>query len=205
MPEFCPVAWHGRMLKRAFDMVVSFAGLCFLWWLILFAWIAASLDTGMNGMFVQRRIGRYGKAFNVYKIRTMRPSSLVTTTVTAGSDPRITRLGGILRTFKVDELPQLFNVLKGDMSFVGPRPDVEEYAGALEGEDRLVLSVRPGITGPATIKYRNEEALLASQPDPEAYNRDVIWPDKVQINLGYVRNWSFGNDLRYVLQTIFRR
>ncbi|RTY35909.1 sugar transferase [Chlorobium phaeovibrioides] len=186
-------------------MVVSFAGLCFLWWLILLAWIAASLDTGMNGLFVQRRIGRFGKAFNVYKIRTMRVSREVTTTVTTGVDPRITWIGGILRTFKIDELPQLFNVLKGDMSFVGPRPDVEEYSGALEGEERLVLSVRPGITGPATIKYRNEEDLLAAQADPEAYNREVIWPDKVQINLRYVRNWSFGNDIRFLLQTIFRR
>jgi len=206
MTEQLPVfSLQNRILKRAFDLAVSFTGICGLWWLIAFAWVAASVDTGMNGMFVQRRVGRFGREFRVFKIRTMRPSAAVTTTVTSDFDPRITRLGRIFRKIKVDELPQLFNVLLGQMSFVGPRPDVGEYSGALEGEDRLVLSVRPGITGPATLKYRNEEALLAAQDDPEAYNREVVWPDKVRINLEYVRSWSFGKDLHYLHQTLFSR
>ncbi|MGM0760450.1 MAG: sugar transferase, partial [Thermodesulfobacteriota bacterium] len=103
---------------------------------------------------------------------------------------------------KIDALPQLINALKGDMSFVGPRPDVPGYADLLEGEDRVILSVRPGITGPATLHYRDEEALLAEQDDPEAYNRDVIWPDKVRLNREYVENWSFRKDLQYIWQTV---
>jgi len=205
MVGMCPIPLPGKVAKRMFDVVLSIAGLGLLWWLILGAWVLATIDTGMNGLFMQRRVGRYGREFSVLKIRTMRPSSLVTTTVTAGSDPRITRLGRIFRNMKVDELPQLFNVLLGQMSFVGPRPDVPEYAGALAGEDRQILSVRPGITGPATLRYRNEEEVLAAQDDPERYNREVIWPEKVRINLGYVRNWSFRADLRYLFQTVFSR
>jgi lipopolysaccharide/colanic/teichoic acid biosynthesis glycosyltransferase len=124
------------------------------------------------------------------------------TTVTTGTDRRITRLGRLWRKTKIDELPQLINVLKGDMSFVGPRPDVPGYADRLEGEDRIVLSVRPGITGPATLKYRNEENLLAEQENPRQYNDEVLWPDKVRLNREYVRNWSFGTDFRYIWKTI---
>jgi lipopolysaccharide/colanic/teichoic acid biosynthesis glycosyltransferase len=112
-------------------------------------------------------------------------------------------LGRFWRKTKIDELPQLINVLKGDMSFVGPRPDVPGYADKLEGEDRIVLSVRPGITGPATLKYRDEEALLAGQKDPERYNNEVIWPDKVRINKEYIKSYSFKNDLVYIAKTIF--
>jgi lipopolysaccharide/colanic/teichoic acid biosynthesis glycosyltransferase len=108
------------------------------------------------------------------------------------------------RRTKIDELPQLFNVLWGDMSFVGPRPDVPGFADRLEGVDRIILSVRPGITGPASLKYRDEEALLASQEDPERYNREVIWPDKVRINLDYVKHWSFAGDIGYILKTVAR-
>lgn len=138
------------------------------------------------------------------KIKTMRPMASFTTTVTRRGDPRITRLGAFLRRTKIDELPQLWNVLGGNMSFVGPRPDVPGFADKLQDEERTMLSIRPGITGPATLKYRNEEELLGAQGDPEAYNREVIWPDKVQINLEYIRHWSLGRDIRYVLDTVFR-
>ena len=141
--------------------------------------------------------------FRVIKIRTMRTDSGIRTSVTTRNDARITRLGAMLRRFKIDELPQLINVLKGDMSFVGPRPDVPGFADSLVGEEEaLFLSVRPGITGPATLKYRDEEVLLARQPDPEKYNRDVIFPDKVAINIEYVRNWSLTSDLRYIWATL---
>ena len=189
--------------KRSFDFVVAFAGLAATFWLILLAWIAASIDTRSNGFFTQHRVGKDGRLFTVVKIKTMRPSREVTTTVTRSGDPRITPLGRFFRRTKIDELPQLWNVLVGDMSFVGPRPDVPGYADKLQGEERAMLSIRPGITGPATLKYRNEEELLAAQNDPETYNREVIWPDKVQVNLEYIRNWSLGRDIRYILNTVF--
>jgi lipopolysaccharide/colanic/teichoic acid biosynthesis glycosyltransferase len=129
----------------------------------------------------------------------------VTTTVTTAVDPRVTSYGKILRKMKLDELPQLVNVLVGDMSFVGPRPDVPGFADRLTGPDRIILSVRPGITGPATLKYRNEEELLAAQPDPEMYNREVIFPDKVRINREYVEHYSFLADMKYILLTLFGR
>ncbi len=179
-------------------------GLALTFWLIALAWVLATIDTRQNGFFVQERVGRHGRVFRVVKIRTMRPSRVHTTTVTTGHDPRITPLGRFFRRTKIDELPQLINVLLGQMSFVGPRPDVPGFADALEGEDRLVVSVRPGITGPATLKYRDEESMLAAVEDPEAYNHEVIFPDKVRINREYVQNWSFRKDLGYIWRTVFR-
>ncbi|GAA3893272.1 sugar transferase [Halomonas cibimaris] len=189
--------------KRCFDFVVAFSGLIVTWWLILLAWLAATIDTRSNGFFIQKRVGKNGKIFRVVKIKTMRPVAAFDTTVTRRGDPRITPLGAFFRRTKIDELPQLWNVLLGEMSFVGPRPDVPGYADKLKGEERAMLSIRPGITGPATLKYRNEEELLAAQNDPEAYNREVIWPDKVQVNLEYIRNWSLRRDIRYILNTVF--
>ncbi len=189
-------------LKRCFDFLGAAAGLMLTCWIILPAWLLATLDTGTNGFFTQERVGRDGRIFRVVKLRTMRPNAAVGTTVTTARDSRITPLGRFFRRNRIDELPQLFNVLVGHMSFVGPRPDVAGYADTLEGEDRIILSVRPGITGPATLKYRNEESLLAQAPDPEAYNREVIWPDKVRLNRDYVRNWSFRRDLYYVWKTL---
>ncbi|AXS82509.1 sugar transferase [Marinobacter sp. Arc7-DN-1] len=189
--------------KRAFDLVFAVLGLLAAWWLILLAWIAASIDTRSNGFFIQKRVGRHGKIFRVVKMKTMRPVASFETTVTRRGDPRITPLGAFFRRTKIDELPQLWNVLLGDMSFVGPRPDVPGFADKLQGEERAMLAIRPGITGPATLKYRNEEELLAGQNDPEAYNRDVIWPDKVRINLEYIRDWSLRRDIQYILETVF--
>lgn len=190
-------------LKRGFDVIGAFCGLALTWWLIAVAWLLATVDTRSNGFFVQPRVGRHGRLFRVVKIKTMRPNGRLTTTVTKRGDPRITALGTFLRKAKIDELPQLWNVLIGDMSFVGPRPDVPGFADKLKGDERAMLSIRPGITGPATLKYRNEEELLAEQEDAESYNSEVIWPDKVQINLDYIQNWSLKRDLKYICQTIF--
>lgn len=190
--------------KRFFDVMVALVGLLLTWWLIAIAWILASVDTGSNGFFTQQRVGLNGRLFNVIKIRTMRVVPEISTTVTTSQDARITRLGRFWRRSKIDELPQLINVLLGHMSFVGPRPDVPGFADRLEGEDRIVLSVRPGITGPATLKYRNEEDILSTLNDPEAYNREVIFPDKVAINRRYVEEWSFLEDVRLIMSTIFR-
>ncbi|KZZ35751.1 sugar transferase [Oleiphilus sp. HI0117] len=182
--------------------MVAFLGLLALWWLIIIAYITASFDTRSNGFFVQGRVGKNGRVFKVVKIKTMRPIKGLDTTVTQSGDPRITSLGAFFRKTKIDELPQLWNVLLGQMSFVGPRPDVPGFADKLQGEERAVLSLRPGITGPATLKYRNEEEILAAQEDPEAYNRDVIFPDKVRINVDYIRVWSFKQDINYIVRTV---
>lgn len=190
-------------LKRTFDIACSALGLLFLWWLILLAALVARFDTGINGFFTQQRVGRNGRLFKVIKIRTMKPVENLVTTVTTDNDARITAAGRFFRKTKIDELPQLINVLLGDMSFVGPRPDVPGFADRLVGEERSVLALRPGITGPATLQYRDEEKLLASVDDPERYNREVIFPDKVRINLEYIRNYSLTNDLKYIFHTIF--
>lgn len=192
-----------RLQKRLFDMLLAVIGLILTGWLIVIAFIAASIDTHGNGFFTQRRVGKDGKLFSVVKIKTMRPSKSDTTTVTVTGDPRVTALGYVLRKSKIDELPQLWNVLTGDMSFVGPRPDVEGFADKLCGEQRLVLTIRPGLTGPATLKYRDEESLLATVKDPERYNREVIYLDKVKINLEYICNWTLVGDLKYIWQTVW--
>ena len=166
------------------------------------AWIVASVETRSNGFFMQKRIGKEGKPFWVFKIKTMKRVEGVDTTVTTSGDSRITKSGMFFRKTKIDELPQLFNVLFGTMSFVGPRPDVPGFADKLEGEDRIILSLRPGITGPASLKYKNEEELLVKQKDPEQYNRDVIWPDKVQINKTYIKEWSLKKDIIYMIKTV---
>lgn len=192
-------------LKRGVDVLGAAVGLFLTCWIILPAWLLVTLDTRANGFFLQNRVGRHGRVFRMVKLRTMRPEAAVGTTVTTGRDPRITRLGRFLRRSRIDELPQLFNVLVGDMSLVGPRPDVPGYADALQGEDRIILTVRPGITGPATLAYRNEESLLSEVDDPEAYNREVIWPDKVRLNRIYVEQWSFRGDLQYLWRTVTGR
>ena len=173
-----------------------------LWWLILLGFLIATIDTRQNGFFTQNRVGRGGRTFKVVKIRTMRKVQGLDTTVTTSMDARITKWGRILRRLKIDELPQLMNVLLGNMSLVGPRPDVPGYADKLTGDDRVILSIRPGITGPATLKYRDEEEILASVEDPEAYNREVIFPDKVRINREYIKNYTLLSDIRYIIRTV---
>ena len=152
-------------------------------------------------LFRQKRVGQYGKLFTIIKFRTMSVSHHGSSISVAG-ESRITPLGAKLRKYKLDELPELWNVLIGDMSFVGPRPDVPGYADLLKGEDKDILRLKPGITGPATLKYRNEEELLAQQIDPQRYNNEVIFPDKVKINLDYLHHHSFWGDLCIIIKTI---
>jgi lipopolysaccharide/colanic/teichoic acid biosynthesis glycosyltransferase len=191
-----------QLQKRTFDIVLSLIGIVLTWWIMFAAWVVASLETGSNGLFMQKRIGHNGKPFKVFKIKTMKSIQGLKSTVTTANDSRITKSGVFFRKTKIDELPQLFNVLFGQMSFVGPRPDVPGFADRLEGDDRIILSVRPGITGPASLKYRNEEEILAKQQDPERYNKEVIWPDKVRINKAYIREWSLQKDIGYLIKTV---
>lgn len=191
-------------LKRIFDIIFSVIGLVLLWPLIALCWMIAALETRSNGFFIQKRIGRHGKIIEVYKIKTMYTTNTPRSSITVHNFSSITRSGAFFRKYKLDELPQLFNVLFGTMSFVGPRPDVPGYADKLEGSNRIILLLRPGITGPASIKYKDEESLLSLSDDPVFYNDNVIWPDKVRINKKYFSNYSLLNDLRYIFQTILR-
>lgn len=157
---------------------------------------------GGSAFFVQKRVGKGGKLFKCHKFRTMTVKHNGSTVSVAG-DSRITPLGAKLRHYKLDELPGLWDVLIGNMSFVGPRPDVPGYADQLIGEKKRILELRPGITGPATMKYRNEEELLAQVEDPQEYNDMVIYPDKVRLNLYYLHHYSFIKDIQMIICTIF--
>ena len=158
-------------------------------------------------LYSQKRVGKQGGLFTLYKFRTMvhNADTMSGGSITVENDDRITTIGKLLRRWKLDELPTLWNVLKGDMSFVGPRPDVPGYADKLVGESRRILEIRPGITGPATLKYSNEEKLLADVDNPKKYNDEVIFPDKVKINLEYMDNWSLWMDIKIIFKTIFRK
>lgn len=188
--------------KRLFDILLSSIGLVLTFIIVLVAWIIATIDTGSNGFFIQKRVGRNGKLFRIFKIKTMKAVEGINSTITSAADVRITKSGKFFRNTKIDELPQLWNVLVGDMSFVGPRPDVEGYADKLKGDDRIILSVRPGITGPASLKYKNEEEILSKQDNQKEYNDKIIWPDKVKINKEYIENMSLINDIKYIVKTI---
>lgn len=189
--------------KWLFDRVMSLVGLIILCPLLLIVAILIRLKMpGGPVLFRQKRVGKDGKLFTMVKFRSMSVSHGGSSVSVAG-ESRITPLGAKLRKYKLDELPELWNVLVGDMSFVGPRPDVPGYADKLQGSDRVILKLRPGITGPASLKYRNEEELLVGVDDPQAYNDTVIFPDKVRINKEYYYNWSFRKDIRYILQTVF--
>lgn len=190
------------MLKWLFDRTVAFVGLCFLWPVLLVVWalIHVKMPSG-PAIFTQQRVGRDGKLFTMYKFRSMTVGHGGSSVSVAG-ESRITPLGAKLRKYKLDELPELWNVLIGDMSFVGPRPDVPGYADKLQGEDRLILNLRPGITGPASLKYRNEEEILAQVEDPQKYNDEVIYPDKVKINLEYYYHHSLIGDIKLIIQTV---
>lgn len=194
---------YQRALKRIFDVILAASTLLLTWPIILIAIFIARIDCKASGLFSQRRIGRHAKPFTIHKIRTMRTNDASKEGyVTASNDVRITKSGAFFRNNKIDELPQLWNIIIGEMSFIGPRPDMPGYADKLVGDDREVLKLRPGITGPATLKYRNEEDLLAAQDNPQAYNDDVLWPDKVAINRAYLDDYSFTEDLRILWRTI---
>ncbi|ODP39096.1 sugar transferase [Sphingomonas turrisvirgatae] len=190
-------------MKRAFDIVVSALLLLATAPILLVAAIAVRRSSPGPVIFRQVRIGQHGRPFNIFKFRTMRPATEPGREITVGQDNRITPIGAVLRKWKIDELPQLVNVLRGDMSLVGPRPDVPSYVARYPDElRRRVLSVRPGITDPASIKYRNENDLLAGQPDPERYYLDVIMPDKLALGAAYATRPTLTGDIRIILATL---
>ncbi len=180
--------------KRIFDLLFSSIVLLISGWFILILYFIAYIDSGTNGLFTQLRVGRYGKVFRIYKITTIHKKT-----------GTISRWGRFLRKYKLDELPQFFNILIGDMSIVGPRPDIPGYYDTLEGEARLILNLKPGLTSPASLKYFDEDRILSLQADPLAYNDAVIFPDKVRMNLEYYRTKSFLGDLKIIWRTIFRK
>lgn len=199
------ISLSNRFIKRSFDLIVSGIGLVFSLPIIAISALLVRINYGESGFFTQSRVGKDGKEFKIIKIKTMSSKVKFDTTVTTKNDPRITKLGSIYRKTKIDELPQLINVFKGEMSFVGPRPDVKELVYSIPEEVReIFLSIRPGITGPATLKYRNEEEILASVEDPQMYNDEVIFPDKVDINIDYIRDYNFIKDIGYILKTVFK-
>lgn len=190
------------LIKAIFDRISSFIGLILLFpLLIIIAFLIRLRMSDGSAIFKQKRVGKNGQLFTMYKFRSMAVCHSGNS-ISVKGERRITPLGAILRKYKLDELPELWNVLIGDMSFVGPRPDVPGYADKLHGEDRRILLLRPGITGPASLKYRNEEELLAEQEDPQTYNDEVLFPDKVRINIEYLDNWSFWNDIKIIMYTV---
>jgi len=191
-------------MKRVFDCIIAISALLLLSSILIIIIILIFTSSGRPIFFVQSRIGRYGKAFSMIKFRTMSLSQVSDSTISIKGDVRITKIGMFLRKYKLDELPELWNILVGDMSLVGPRPDVSGYADRLEGEDMLILELRPGITGPASLKYVNEEEVLALQEDPVKYNDAVIYPDKTRLNLDYYYNNNLWIDIKIIFATIFR-
>ena len=191
------------MLKRTFDILLSVFAIFLLFPFFLLVSFLIVIDSGFPIFFLQKRIGRGAKEFNIIKFRTMKTNN-ENITITVSDDSRITRIGKYLRKTKIDELPEILNVLFGQMSFVGPRPDVKGYADKLKGANRKILALRPGITGPASLKYYNEEYILSQKSNPKKYNDEVIFPDKVKINMDYFHNRSFFLDLKIIFATIFR-
>ena len=191
------------MTKRAFDIILSIFAIFLLFPSFLVVSFLIVIDSGFPIFFLQKRIGRGAKEFNIIKFRTMKTND-ENITITVSDDSRITRIGKYLRKTKIDELPEILNVLFGQMSFVGPRPDVKGYADKLKGANRKILALRPGITGPASLKYYNEEYILSQKSNPKKYNDEVIFPDKVKINMHYFHNRSFFLDLKIIFATIFR-
>ena len=180
------------IVKRFFDIAVALAALIVFSPFIIVSWFILMIDTQSNGLFFQKRVGQYGKLFTIYKLMTMHPKTA-----------NISKTGAFFRRSKLDEMPQFLNVLKGDMSIVGPRPDIEGYYDRLEGDERKVLELKPGITSEASIKYYNEEEILEKQENPLQYNDTVIFPDKVRMNLDYYYNQNILLDIKIIIKTIF--
>jgi len=191
-------------VKRLIDFIISFTGLILLSPFLFFISILIKISSDGSILFVQERVGKNGILFKMIKFRTMYKDHNDNNTISVKGDSRITKLGYFLRKYKIDELPELINVLFGDMSLVGPRPDVKGYADKLTGDDRKILKLRPGITGPASVKFINEELLLSKQENPKYYNDNVIYPEKVRINLDYFYNNSIWIDFKIIFATIFR-
>jgi lipopolysaccharide/colanic/teichoic acid biosynthesis glycosyltransferase len=189
--------------KFCFDTILSSVSLLLLSPVFIIIYFIVRITSSGPVIFRQTRIGKYGKPFTIYKFRTMYINDGINT-ISIKGDNRVTAIGKILRKYKLDELPELWNILKGDMSFVGPRPDVPGYADKLIGDARRILNLKPGLTGLATLKYANEEELLACVDNPLDFNNDVIFPDKVKINLEYLDQWTLWLDIKIILKTAFR-
>lgn len=191
-------------MKRLFDIVCSFFGLLVLSPLFVFLSLWVGLGSKGGVFYKQKRVGRFNKDFTLYKFRSMRVGSDKKGLLTiGGKDSRVTKAGFFIRKYKLDELPQLLNVLKGDMSFVGPRPEVRKYVDMYTERQLKVLDVRPGITDLASIKYRNENDLLAAADNPEQYYIDFVMQDKLALNLQYIETRSFFGDIKLIFRTIF--
>jgi lipopolysaccharide/colanic/teichoic acid biosynthesis glycosyltransferase len=182
------------MVKRVFDILFSLFIILFFSWFLIILWLIAMVDTYTNGVFIQERIGQFGEKFKIYKLRTIQNSPV--------GVRHISKTAQFLRKYKLDELPQLVNILKGEMSIVGPRPDLPGYYDLLKGEDRKTLELKPGLTSLAALKYFNEEELLGQQKDPLWFNDRIIFPDKVQLNLNYYYNRSFWGDIKIIVKSV---
>ena len=191
------------MIKRLFDIILSFVGIIILIPVFIIVSILIKIDSSGPVFFLQERVGLNGKLFKIIKFRSMKINHNNSLTVTIENDKRITRIGKKIRKYKIDEIPELLNVFFGDMSLVGPRPDVPGYADLLEGENRNILKLRPGITSRASIKYANEEMILLNEDDPIAYNNNIIFPDKVKMNLNYYYNNNIWIDIKIIFATLF--
>lgn len=203
VPTLGPPSFYKRYGKRLVDAAASFAGLVLLSpvWLVVGVLIKCTSPGPI--FFRQQRIGRHGKVFRILKFRSMAPDADKNGgAITAAGDARITRLGTLLRKFKIDELPQLWNVLTGEMSLVGPRPELPQYVSNYTPEQRLVLCVRPGITDMASIRYRCEEAILARHENPQQFYRNVVLPDKLRLNIQCIRSTSLSGDIKLIMQTL---
>lgn len=214
----CPIKQCMMLLKPLFDRTVALVGLLLLWPVLLVIALLVRVKIGKPVFFVQERIGKEGKPFKIHKFHTM-TDGLDDSPISIAGEERITPFGAKLRHYKLDELPELWDVLIGNMSFVGPRPDVPGYADQLQGDDRDVLKLRPGITGPATLKYRLEDEMIAeyvAQKQKEGdtrnaqdiaveYNDTVIYPDKVRLNCYYYRHYSFVKDIQMLFCTVLGR
>ncbi|MFL9844938.1 sugar transferase [Flavobacterium rhizosphaerae] len=180
------------LVKRVFDIVFALLGLLLLFIPILLFYFIAMIDTGKNGFFIQSRIGRYGRPFKIIKLRSMKDTA---------QGKKVTCFGRFMRKFKIDEFPQLLNILAGSMSLVGPRPDVPGYYDTLTEPYCEILKLKPGLTGPASLKYSNEEEILAKVQDSQRYNDEVIFPDKLRINLNYLKYRTFWLDIKILCYT----
>ena len=194
-----------QIVKRIFDFLVSLIGIIILSPIFVIVSIAIKLDSRGEVLFLQKRVGRYGKEFNIYKFRTMvTDAEKIGKQITVGKDSRITSVGAFLRKFKIDELPQLFNVLKGDMSLVGPRPEVPKYVALYNEEQRHVLDVRPGITDMASLRYKDENDILGKVDNPEEYYINIIMRDKLNLNLEYIEKSNLFFDIYLIIKTIIK-
>jgi len=189
------------IVKRLFDIAASIFGLILTFPVFLIVFLLIKINMPGPVFFKQNRVGRHGKLFRMIKFRSMKMNH-GGSSISVRGENRITPLGAKLRKYKIDEFPEFWNILKGDMSFVGPRPDVPGYADKLTGGDRLLLTIRPGLTGAASLKYSNEEELLALQNDPVKYNDTVLYPDKVRIEINYIKHWTFWLDIKIIIFTL---